>query len=94
MQRELTDTIVCDDADFPSTGVVVAVAEALDLDPADLDVRLGDVVDPDALDRLFCGRRGSATERPSVTFSMAGCEVVVRPDGTVTATPQSTDRTA
>lgn len=69
------------------SAVITAVAAAKDVDPLDLDQRLNDVVDPDALDRIFgetaTGRRRSAGH---VAFVMEGCEVVVTASGRVTAT--------
>lgn len=66
------------------TKVICAIAEAKGVDPLDLDPELVDVVDPDALERLFrYGTSGDTEGR--VTFTMAGCEVVVRSTGSVTA---------
>lgn len=71
------------------TKVVAAVADANGVDPLDLDTPLYEVIDPDALDALF---QPQATGLPrtgtaQVTFSMAGCEVVVNSTGQVTVTP-------
>lgn len=75
-QRARTDSIC--------TKVICAIAEAKGVDPLDLDPELVDVVDPDALERLF--RYGTAGDTEGrVTFTMAGCEVVVRSTGSVTA---------
>lgn len=64
--------------------VVAAVAKAKGVDPLDLDP-LYDVVDPDALDRLFAdGKAGSASLE--VSFTMADCEVVVDGSGEVAVT--------
>lgn len=75
-----------------STAVIDAVADANGVGPLDLEPRLDGVVDPDALDRLF---RRSASEAPRaagrLAFRMAGCDVVVRSTGRVTATPESND---
>ncbi|WP_276255094.1 HalOD1 output domain-containing protein [Halomontanus rarus] len=72
--------------DNPAVTVVEAVAEANDVDPLESDVRLYDVIDPDALNRLF-GPRRTTVGSPSVdvTFSMAGCDVSVSSDGMVVA---------
>lgn len=71
-----------------STSVVAAVADSKGVDPLDLKERLFDVVDPDALDALFePGPFGAERDQGTVTFAMAGCEVVVRADGDVSATP-------
>ncbi len=60
-----------------SDAVVRAVAGAEGVDPVDLDVRLYDVLDPDALDRLF---RGDSTVG-RVEFTYTGYEVAVHADG-------------
>lgn len=74
------------------TAVVCAVAEAKGVDPLDLEPRLHDVVDPDALERLFRSTRPSGSAPYGrVTFALSGCEVVVRSNGRVTATPQDLD---
>lgn len=73
-----------------STKVVAAVAEANGVDPIELDEPLYEVVDPDALDALFRSRAdGSRLPYGRVTFSMAGCEVVVDSEGHVVATPMT-----
>jgi len=64
-----------------SHAVVVAVAELNDVDPLDLNERLYDCIDPDALDTLF--RAGGSSG--AVQFTMAGCRVDVSADRTVTA---------
>ncbi|PSP75107.1 hypothetical protein BRC81_16635 [Halobacteriales archaeon QS_1_68_20] len=60
-----------------SDAVVRAVASVEDVDPLDLDVRLFDVLDPDALDRLF--RNDSAVGQAAFTYH--GYEVTVHADG-------------
>ena len=62
--------------------VVEALAEAKGVCPADMDQPLYDVVDPDALDRLF---RGSADNGPDgrVVFTINGYEVTVTSDGEI-----------
>lgn len=71
-----------------SETIVHAVADALGIDPIDLDDRISDCIDPDALDRLF--RSGESCE-PSpdglVVFSMAGCRVEVEGNRSVFVTP-------
>lgn len=66
-----------------SEAVVYAVAEQTGSDPSAL-VPLHSAVDPDALNRLFdrnqFGLGGSSVQ---VTFTYAGCEVVISADGTV-----------
>jgi hypothetical protein len=65
-----------------STSVVQAVATALGTDPLSLDERLYDVLDPDALDRLFDGG-GEATGPRTLSFDLAGCSVTVHGDGRI-----------
>ena len=52
----------------------------------DLDERLNNVVDPDALDALFSGRgdESGTDRRASATFSYCGYMVIVRSSGEVT----------
>lgn len=63
-----------------SEKVVDAVAEHEGVDPVDLDPRLYQVVDPDALDQLF-----SASQRTDadleIAFTYSDSEVVARSDG-------------
>jgi hypothetical protein len=69
-----------------SEAVIRAVADVTEVDPVRI-APLYDIIDPDALDRLF-------QPTPSVTrnvdsrvcFTMAGCEVTVSDNRTVTAT--------
>ena len=63
----------------PSLRVVDALAEATDTDPLELEP-LYNVVDPEALDRLF---RADADIPASVRFEYEGHTVEVRSDGTV-----------
>lgn len=65
-----------------STSVVQAVATALGTDPLSLDERLYDVLDPDALDRLFGGDCGAGGPR-TLAFELAGCSVTVYGDGRI-----------
>jgi hypothetical protein len=69
-----------------SEAVIRAVADVVEDDPARL-TPLYDIIDPDALDRLF--RPTPSVTRnveSSVCFTMAGCKVVVSDNRTVTAT--------
>lgn len=68
----------------PSEAVVRVVAAVSGQDPAMMQTRLADVVNPDALDHLFAG--AADTEQPlstQATFDFAGCRVTVEDDGTV-----------
>lgn len=72
--------LVCD--------IVESVADANGVDPLDLEPSLYDVVDPDALERVFGDRPdGSARSGGRVVFVIAGCEVTVRADRTVEVVP-------
>lgn len=77
-------------SDAPSTAVIMAVAEARGVDPVDLDCRLADVVDPDALDRLFSDDRLRASSTPELAFTLGHCSVTVHEDGSASATETRT----
>lgn len=67
----------------PSTRVVEALTDAMDVDPADLPP-LYDVIEPDALDSLFAPRvDGSPRAGGRVSFWFEGYEVTVHDDGEV-----------
>lgn len=85
MQREIADEPIRRDADKPSTAVVLAVAQAKGVDAIELETCLNDVIDPDALDRLFGEDRQQSAAPSKVEFTMANCSVVVHADGTATA---------
>lgn len=59
--------------------VVRAVADRKGVEPTDIDERLYDAVDAEALARLFAG-----TDRGRVTFEFAGVSVEVTAAGDVT----------
>jgi|GEM_PF-1996201 hypothetical protein len=65
-----------------SHAAVVAVADANGVDPLDLDERLYDCIDPDALDALFTPTGTGACG--TVQFVMAGCHVEVSAERRVT----------
>lgn len=67
-----------------STVVAVRVADALGVDPLELDERLNDCVDPDALEALV-----ASMETGSVEFEMAGRRVHVDADAAVVVEPAS-----
>ncbi|MXR41538.1 hypothetical protein GRX01_09330 [Halobaculum sp. WSA2] len=69
----------------PSLLVIDSVAEATDTDPLRLPP-LHDVVDPDALDRLFPRDLGLDTPAMDshVTFRYHGCDVTVHANGGTT----------
>lgn len=92
MENELP-TFEDDSTGRVSTDVVTAVAEARDVEPTELPP-LYDVIDPDALDGIFRSQfGGQSLGEGRITFTLAGCEVVVESDGGVTATPfEATER--
>lgn len=70
----------------PSTRVVLKVADALGIDPIEVDV-LNDVVDPDALDRLAGDARGAGNPEVLLSFTLSGCSVIVDGAGDIDVTP-------
>ncbi|MFC7078968.1 HalOD1 output domain-containing protein [Halorussus caseinilyticus] len=64
-----------------STAVVRAVTEISGCDLLPEEGVLYDVVDPDALDRLFADRGGVGETVGRVVFDLQGCRVEVRADG-------------
>lgn len=72
------------DETLPSTAVVEAVATATQCRQTDLTPLYG-TVDPDGLDRLLAGGSHSGRET-TVSFTYAGCELVLDSDGAVSAT--------
>ncbi|WP_137283362.1 HalOD1 output domain-containing protein [Halorussus salinisoli] len=73
------------DRDEPlSTAVIHAVADAADVDPAELGTPLYDQIDPDALDNLFSDKHnGMPRGSGHVVFSLLDYEVTVYSDGYV-----------
>ena len=67
-----------------SAVVVEAVAEAADVDPAELGTPLYEQIDPDALDNLFSDRHnGMPRCSGHVVFELLDFEVTVYSDGQV-----------
>lgn len=67
-----------------STAVIQAVADAADLEPAELGTPLYDQIDPDALDNLFSDRHnGMPRGSGHVVFTLLDYEVTVYSDGQV-----------
>ncbi len=77
-----------------SQAVVHTLAHARGVEPTDLDVRLFDSVDPDALDDLFAPADGATDRSGSVTFEIAGCRVEIEGASRVLVTPSEDARTA
>ncbi|MFC7081047.1 HalOD1 output domain-containing protein [Halorussus caseinilyticus] len=73
------------DRDEPlSTAVIDAVADAADLDPAEIGTPLYDQIDPDALDNLFSDKHnGMPRGSGHVVFHLLDYEVTVYSDGYV-----------
>lgn len=67
-------------AEDVTVDVVRAVAERKGVEPTDIDERLYEAIDPEALARLFAG-----TDRGHVTFEFAGVSVEVTAAGDVSA---------
>ncbi|USZ69963.1 hypothetical protein NGM10_16295 (plasmid) [Halorussus salilacus] len=61
--------------------IVGAVAEVADCDPVSEGFRLYDVVDPEALERLFPDDAADGRVVGTVTFELRGCRVEVHSDG-------------
>jgi hypothetical protein len=68
--------------------IVRTVAETKNVDPLELDEQLYDVVDPDALWRVFADRAdGTPRGDGHVTFRLARCEVTVDSQWGVSVSP-------
>ncbi|WP_231185408.1 HalOD1 output domain-containing protein [Haladaptatus sp. DYF46] len=71
-----------------STTVTVAVADVAGVEPADIPEQLYDVIDPEALDKLFNSRDDGTPRRGGrLSFSLYGHHVTVRGDGMITVQP-------
>lgn len=74
---------------------MTAVADARGVDPLDLDQRLNEAVDPDALWHLFAPRQNGASRTGGqVQFSLADCEVTVYGDRSFEVEPPATSNAA
>jgi hypothetical protein len=68
--------------------IAQAVAEANAVETRELEAELNEVVDPDALNRLFSDRpNGAPRDGGTVSFEIADCRVTVDPDRTVVVEP-------
>jgi hypothetical protein len=64
--------------------IVEAVADAKGVEPLDLNERLYDIVDPDAIAKLFVGgARSGAPVQGEISFVLDDCVVTVAHDMTV-----------
>lgn len=72
------------DADHVSVAIVEAVAAAEGVDPVELTPPLYEVVDTDALDRLFAPNSQRALADGRSNFSYKGYTITVEAGGTVT----------
>ena len=71
-----------------STTVTLAVADVAGVEPSDIPEQLYDIVDPEALDKLFGPRDDGAPRRGGrLSFSLYGHHVTIRGDGTTTVQP-------
>ncbi len=71
-----------------STTVTVAVADVAGVEPSDIPEQLYDVIDPEALDKLFKPRDDGVARRGGrLSFSLYGHHVTIRGDGTITVQP-------
>lgn len=77
-----------------SVRIVEAVAERNAVDPTDLEPRLHDVIDPDALDTLFPSSGGSDSPSATVEFTYAGCSITVDGSGRVDVSGPNTAASA
>lgn len=69
------------DCDGPvSEAIVRGLAAVESVEPDELDVRLYDEVDPEALDRLY-GTAAERSDRLRLSFDVGGYEVVLTGDG-------------
>lgn len=69
--------------------IIGAIADAKGVKATELDTRLYDIIDPDALERLFQNKsNGTQRHGGRVSFTMADCEVVVESSNEVTVTAQ------
>lgn len=64
----------------PSIAIIETISDIERVDPLELDFNLSDVVDPEALDRLFLDRSFGDVE---VTLDLKGYAVTVRNDGSL-----------
>jgi hypothetical protein len=72
------------DARQPSERVIDAVAETTGKDPTEMQ-RLYDIIDPDALDRLYRTDGPHQSREVHTTFQFEGCTVTVDADGHASA---------
>jgi len=70
--------------------VTTAIADAEGVEPSELDYRLYDYVDPDAIEQLASGPQNSWT----LTFSVPNHEVTVTDDGRVLVEDERVERLA
>ena len=89
--REIRESVAGAERGSVCLSVVSAVARAVDTDPSRLEP-LTTVVDPDALERLVAGGDDGREDEEgghdddTVSFTMAGCRVVVDAGGDITVT--------
>jgi len=74
------------DSQSLSEKVLLTIADAEGVDPLDLSPRLYDVVDPEALESIFCHEQRARASNLSITFDYLDWEVRVHDGGEVTLT--------
>lgn len=75
--------------------VITTIADAKGVEPTALSEQLNDVIDPDALERIFQdSATGPARTAGRVCFEMAGCDVEVHATGRVSVTESARGREA
>lgn len=67
-----------------SVAIVEAVASMKDVDPVDVEFRLYDYLDPEALDDLYRHATGEGGSAWTLEFTVDGFEMTVRSDGDIT----------
>lgn len=83
LSHRTVSTYEVDDNQTLSEGVVVAVTDLLDTDPAALDP-LAESIDPDALNGLFADQfDGTPRSTGTIRFSFSDHEIVVSGDGQI-----------
>lgn len=75
-----------DRSELPSTTVVMAIADAMGVEPDALPP-LYDRIEPDALDDIFLTAKRAACD-VLVAFSFDRCEVTVESNGVITVEPR------
>lgn len=70
--------------------IVEAVAAAKDTDPVDLDARLAEKIDLDALATAYASASRHPDTKLTLEFTVDGCTVTVRSDGEIAVSEPTT----